>query len=68
MKDIRELRRAKNLTQRELGERLNVGQTTVAMWETGDRTPRADKLPELARILGCRIDDLFEKEVKGNEA
>ena len=62
MKDIRELRRSKNLTQRELGDRLNVGQTTVAMWETGDRTPRADKLPELAKILGCRIDDLFEKE------
>lgn len=62
MRTIREFRRAKNLTQRELGVLLNVGQTTVAMWETDDRTPRADKLPQLAQILGCKIDDLFEGE------
>lgn len=68
MRSVKALREAKKLTQSELAAQLNVGQTTVAMWETGYSFPRADKLPELAKILGCRIDDLFEKEVKGNEA
>lgn len=65
MKAIRKLRRAKKMTQSELGALLNVKQATVAMWETGDSIPRADKLPELARILGCRIDDLFESGGRG---
>lgn len=48
--------------------RIGVTQASIAQWENGDSFPRADKLPELAKILGCRIDDLFKKEGKGNEA
>ena len=33
--------------------------STVAMWESGENVPRADKLPDLARVLGCTVDDLF---------
>ena len=65
MRSIKVLREAKKLTQSELAARLNVGQTTVAMWETGDSFPRADKLPERARIRGCRIDDLIESGGRG---
>jgi transcriptional regulator with XRE-family HTH domain len=54
-----------NLTQDELAERLKISRTTVTMWETGEAMPRADKLPELAKILGCTIDDLFKSEEKG---
>lgn len=62
MNNIKLLREEKKLTQNELASQLNVGQTTVAMWETGGTMPRADKLPQLAQILGCKIDDLFERE------
>ena len=65
MRAIRKFRRAKDMTQCELAARLNVTQTAVAMWENGRGTPRADKLPELAKILGCRIDDLFESGGRG---
>ena len=41
-----------------IGEKLS----TVAMWETGKNTPRADKLPKLAAALNCSIDDLFRDE------
>lgn len=34
----------------------------VAMWETGARMPRADKLPKLAEVLGCSVADLFTTE------
>lgn len=32
-------RRALGLTQRELGQRLGVGRSTVGMWERGKRVP-----------------------------
>lgn len=52
----------KNLTQAKLADFLNIRQSTVAMWETGESLPRADKLPELAKILGCTVDELLRDE------
>lgn len=68
MNNIKCYREQKNLSQMAVAEKLNISQQAIAKWENGDSLPRADKLPELAKILGCRIDDLFEKEGKGNEA
>lgn len=67
MNPIKALREKTELTQQRLGELLGVVQSTVAMWETGESMPRADKLPELARILGCTIDELYGQpaEIKG---
>lgn len=59
---LKRLREKAGLTQEQLGQKLGVGQSTVGMWETGERLPRADKLPELARILNCTIDDLLNPE------
>ena len=42
--------------------KLNVDRSTVSKWESGDALPRSDKLPELAQIFGCSIDDLFDEE------
>lgn len=59
---LKRLREKAGLTQEQLGQKLGVGQSTVGMWETGERLPRADKLPELAKALGCTIDDLLKPE------
>jgi transcriptional regulator with XRE-family HTH domain len=59
---LKRLREKAGLTQEQLGQKLGVGQSTVGMWETGERLPRADKLPELAKILGCTIDDLLKPD------
>ncbi len=60
--EIKQKRVSLNMTQDALAERMNVSRATVAMWETGAAMPRADKLPEIARVLGCEVSDLFEKE------
>lgn len=57
---LKEVREAAGLTQVSLGEIVGVEQHTISQWESGHRTPRADKLPLLAKVLGCTIDDLFE--------
>lgn len=63
MDNLKFLRDKMGLTQESLADKMNVSQQSVAKWETGQAMPRADKLPELARILGCDVSELFKKEV-----
>ena len=60
--NIVHIRKAIGISQGELALKLNVDRSTVSKWESGDALPRSDKLPEIAQILGCSIDDLFDKE------
>lgn len=52
------LRKKRKLSQQELASALSVDRSTVAKWENGG-FPRADKLPKLAKILKCKVDDFF---------
>jgi len=61
---IKFLREKAGLKQGELAKLLHIGQSTVAMWESGKANPTVDKLPELARIFGCSIGDLFSNKTK----
>ncbi len=56
---IKELREKKKLKQEDIAKELNIDRSTVAKWETGESTPRTDKLPILAKILDCTVNDLF---------
>lgn len=56
---IKELRKAAGMTQMELAEEVGVVQSTVAMWETGGAYPETVRLPRIAEVLQCSIDDLF---------
>lgn len=56
---IKELRRRVNLTQGQLADRMGVAQNCVSSWETEVSLPRTRQLPDLARVLGCSIDELF---------
>lgn len=58
---LRERRIKRGLSQNDVAQKLQVKRSTVSMWETDRSFPRADKLPQLARLLGCSIDELFEK-------
>jgi transcriptional regulator with XRE-family HTH domain len=55
---LMELRRARGLSQEELGYRLDVTRQTVSKWELGQTTPEMDKLIELSRIFDLSIDEL----------
>lgn len=51
-----------NIKQKDIAEALRIDRSTVAKWETGESLPRADKLPQLAKILGCTVDELLMNE------
>lgn len=59
MLNIKKLRNQRGITQLQLSEMMGISQAMVATWESGNNNPRADKLPDLARVLGCTVDDLF---------
>lgn len=48
------------LSQAAVADALGIRQSTVAMWETGANIPRAEKLPALAKLYGCTVDDLLK--------
>ncbi len=59
---VRAARRAKDLTQKQLGAALGVSSAAVARWEGGEDFPPGEKLPALARELGEPIDVLFPRD------
>lgn len=56
---IRDLRKAKGLTQQELSRILGVSRATLASWETGRRTPDAHTIRSLARTFNTTTDYLL---------
>lgn len=60
---IRELRKSRNLTVRELAARVGVSEKQAWTWEThtaAARRPNALHTERLCRALGCSIGDLAE--------
>lgn len=53
------LRKKQGHTQVSLAEELKVSKGTVAMWETGKRTPDFDMLVTLSDLFDVRIDYLL---------
>ena len=53
------LRKSKNLTQQELGERLNISFQAISKWERGETLPDTALLPDLAEVLETTVDNLL---------
>lgn len=58
-KNIKKIRKEKNLTQDELAERLHCTRQTVSNYENGKSEPGIDLLIEIASVLGVEINDLI---------
>lgn len=56
---IKEFRDQRGLTQKELADLIGMGNTTIANYEKGFRTPKKNTLFKIANALNVTIDDLF---------
>ena len=61
---LKELRKAKNLTQEQLAEKLNISGRTVSRWETGNNMPDISLLVELAELYDVSIPEIIDGERK----
>lgn len=52
----------KGYKQYEIAKQLNVSPQQFNLWATGRAFPRIDKAQQLAEILECNLDDLYEKD------
>ena len=57
--NIKRLRENRNLTQIQLGEMINVTQSMIAQLERGTRTLTIPFGMDIAKVLGCKFDELI---------
>lgn len=57
---ILQLRKASNMTQEQLAEKVGVSRQSVSKWEGGQAVPELDKLLELGRIFNVTTDYLIK--------
>ena len=60
--NIKTLREVAGISQELLANTLGLSQSTIAMWETGKNSPRANLLPKIAELLHCTVDDLLRED------
>ena len=60
-KRLKMLREARNLTQKELGEKFNISTSAIGMYEQGRRDPDTTLLAEIADFFGVSTDYLLGK-------
>ena len=56
---LKELRIEKQLSQKELAEKISTGQSSISAWERGEREPLAHQLIILAAFFCCSVDYLL---------
>ena len=61
-KKIAALRKAKDMTQMELADKMFVSYQAVSNWERGNTMPDISKLLELSQILGVDVQELLGSE------
>lgn len=65
---LKSLRKKCGYTQVSLAETLGVSKGTVAMWETGKRTPDFETLIRLSDLFDVRTDYIFGKSNDSSSA
>lgn len=71
MNRLKELRKEKKLTQKELAEKTDIPYRTLQRWENGESQIKPDKSQKLADFFGVSIahllaydDNDFEKQIR----
>ena len=61
-KFIAELRKEKNMTQQQLGDKIGVSFKTISKWENGRGMPELSLLKPLSEELGVTINEILSGE------
>jgi transcriptional regulator with XRE-family HTH domain len=60
---LKQLRKAKGLTQAQMASQLGVSMPAICAWETGKARPRDARMKALATALGIPMSELFGPDV-----
>lgn len=56
--NIKRIRTAKNITQKEMSLHLGVANTTISSWELGRTEPDMDMLNRIVTYFDCPVEDI----------
>ena len=59
---LKELRKAKNVSQEKFADYLGVSYQAISKWENGITSPDITLLPDIARYFGISVDELLQVE------
>lgn len=59
---IKEIRLSKGLMQNFCAKQAGFSQQQWSDFERGDKFPRIDKAYKIAKVLGVKVDELYEEE------
>lgn len=60
--NLKNIRKAKNISQEYLAEKLGVSRQSVSKWETGENFPSMNNIMCLCEIFKCKINDLVHED------
>lgn len=64
---IYELRKEKNMTQKQVADLMNISDKTISKWERGLGCPDISLLPQLSQIFGVSIEGILAGELNINQ-
>lgn len=65
---FKQARKRAGLTLIAAGEKLGISASAISQWETGQSFPSTERLPQIAALYGCTVDELLrEPEPEGKE-
>ena len=56
---LKEWRRLKDFTLKQLGEKIGVTNQTVSNWESGKSEPKVSDIPKIRKALALKDDDFI---------
>ena len=62
--NIKEIRKAKGLSQEELAIKLNVVRQTISKWENGLSVPDSEMLISISKVLETPVSTLLGEDIK----
>ena len=61
--NLKQIRKAKKMSQEELAERVNVSRQAVSKWENSESYPEMNNILELCKIFNCKLNDLVHTDM-----
>lgn len=61
---FRSARHKAGFSVHQVANALKISDVAVYYWETGQMAPRASRLPEIAALYGCTVDELLRPDEK----
>lgn len=65
---FKEMRVKAGLSVLEVSRTLNVSPAAVYQWEDGTYIPAGKRLPDIARLYSCTVDDLLSDSTPPDQA